>query len=131
MEILRTTIDHTPNGDYTTYVIRDETDLEEGDQVRVGFTKGTLKTATFELYAGYTITYERVAEVLQRCTIKAKDTSSRRTKTRINQHGPAFELVKESLSATCFDGREAILVRSTDGWLGWIPKDELESVDVL
>lgn len=70
-------------------------------------------------------------EGLIKCAIKAKDTSSRRTKTRTNQHGPVFELVKENPSAACFDGREAILVRATDGWLGWLPKDELESIDVL
>ena len=126
MEILRTTVDHLPDWvDHTTFSIIPETHLEEGDQVRVGFTKGTLAKATFELHAGYTITYEKMNDVLNACTVKAKDTSSRRTKTRINQHGPVFELIKDSHSVTCFNGRAAILVRSADNWVGWLPKDEI------
>lgn len=36
--------------------------LEDGDQVRVGFTKGTLNKATFETSFGAVITYEKAEE---------------------------------------------------------------------
>ncbi len=47
---------------YNYHDIVDLTDFEEGDSVRIGFTKGTLKKATFEIHSGIIITYEKADE---------------------------------------------------------------------
>lgn len=55
-------IDHHCGVIFNHHDIVDLTDFEEGDSVRIGFTKGTLKKAIFELHSSTTITYEKVDE---------------------------------------------------------------------
>ena len=53
-------------------------------------------------------------------TIKANDNSSRRTRNRISEHGPNFRALK---SGNCQPLGNDLhwLVRSEDGWFGWLP----------
>ena len=57
-------------------------------------------------------------------TLKANDQATRRTRNRIAEHGPDFRAVK---SGNCPDlGSDLhVLVRSQDGWLGWLPWNEV------
>jgi len=48
-----------------------------------------------------------------------------RTKNRIREHGPEFEVVRVSHPA-CLHNRAAAFVRAPDGWVGWLPLDELQ-----
>tara|TARA_R110000822_G_scaffold110654_6_gene240956 strand:- start:6432 stop:6620 length:189 start_codon:yes stop_codon:yes gene_type:complete len=58
--------------------------------------------------------------------IKAKTKSSQRTKNRIKERGPDFDLIKKE-RPICFDGRECFMLKSKS-WQGWIPSDEIEIV---
>ena len=49
--------------------------------------------------------------------------ASRRTINRIIQHGPEFRALKSGNCPVLGDGLHW-LVRSEDGWLGWLPQDE-------
>jgi len=49
--------------------------------------------------------------------------ASRRTINRILQHGPEFRALKSGNCPVLGDGLHW-LVRSEDGWLGWLPKAE-------
>lgn len=60
MKIRRTVIHE--DGVENSTVIYVENHLEPGDQVRVGFEKGTLEKATFELSFGVKIIYEKIDE---------------------------------------------------------------------
>lgn len=53
---------------------------------------------------------------------KNPQTASGRTRNRINEAGPDFELVKESGPHR----PDEMLLRSTKtGWFGWLPKNEV------
>ena len=49
--------------------------------------------------------------------------ASRRTRNRIQEHGPDFRALKSGNCPILGDGLHW-LVRAEDGWLGWLPKDE-------
>tara|TARA_Y100000296_G_scaffold77307_1_gene98814 strand:- start:318 stop:509 length:192 start_codon:yes stop_codon:yes gene_type:complete len=55
--------------------------------------------------------------------VKAKSNASRRTKNRVKEHGPVFELEKVK-----FNTWERLL-RSDDGWFGWLPFNEIETTN--
>jgi len=60
--------------------------------------------------------------------LKANDGATRRTKNRVRQHGPNFEDVSRDLT-----GQPPIactLFRAADGWLGWLPVNELKIVEI-
>ena len=56
-------------------------------------------------------------------TLKSNSNSSRRTRNRIQEHGPRFRALK---SGNCQPLGNDLhwLVRSEDGWLGWLPQRE-------
>lgn len=53
--------------------------------------------------------------------------ASKRTKERIQQHGPEFKILATSSSIQAIQ-KPCVLVCSTkDEWLGWLPADEVEA----
>lgn len=60
--------------------------------------------------------------------IKSTKGSSKRTKERIKQHGPEFDIL-EARCVVCLGGQLGYLLKSpkTD-WIGWIPYNEIELV---
>lgn len=54
--------------------------------------------------------------------LKPSSSATRRTKNRIREHGPVFELHKDGIPG-CFNTK-AILASSGD-WLGWLPLSEI------
>ena len=58
--------------------------------------------------------------------LKANDQASRRTRNRIREHGPSFRAIK---SGNCQDLGDDLhlLVRSENGWLGWLPWNEVNN----
>ena len=60
-------------------------------------------------------------------TLKTNDQSSRRTRNRISEHGPNFRAIKSGTPSEWLDfARLSWLVRSEDGWFGWLPCDEFD-----
>ena len=55
----------------------------------------------------------------QRILISPKAKASQRTKNRIREHGKNGFMVEEAI-----DGARTWLLRASDGWRGWLPKDE-------
>ena len=58
-------------------------------------------------------------------TLTPSRKASSRTKNRIREHGPHFEVVRVD-NAMCLHGRQAAFVEAPDGWRGWLPLDELQ-----
>lgn len=57
--------------------------------------------------------------------IRARQCATKRTRERIQQHGPEFTLQREEFCHIL--GCMAVLVvTKTRGWFGWIPKHEVE-----
>ena len=58
--------------------------------------------------------------------ISPTNKASHRTKNRIREHGPVFTVEVEGGSPDQWldFARLSWLVRSEDGWLGWLPRDE-------
>lgn len=52
--------------------------------------------------------------------------ATRRTITRVKQHGPEFE-IRQNTRYVSINGREVLcyLCDAPDGWLGWLPVDEI------
>jgi len=57
--------------------------------------------------------------------ITARRRASSRTRNRLREHPGAFEL-KETSNPVCLAGRVAHLLEHPDGWIGWLPADELQ-----
>ena len=57
--------------------------------------------------------------------VKAKQNSSQRTKNRIKERGPVFQVGRESKSCPALDGVPAVLLE-TPSWARWIPLEEIE-----
>ena len=57
--------------------------------------------------------------------IKPNQNAKQRTKNRLREHGPQFQVLRE-MNAQCLGGRPAINVTSKDGWIGWLPLEEIE-----
>lgn len=62
--------------------------------------------------------------------VTAKQDAGQRTKNRVREHGPEFELVKGPILVDCLQDI-GLLLRSEDGWAGWLPVNEilLDNVD--
>ena len=60
--------------------------------------------------------------------MKAKATASKRTKDRLKEH-PDLTVEKESDKVQSIPNKTCVFLRSSDGWFGWIPKDELDIQD--
>ncbi len=61
-------------------------------------------------------------------TVTTKDNASRRTRNRIAENGPEFNLGRE-MPVVCFDGAEVksrLLHSVKNNWVGWVPCDEIE-----
>jgi len=58
------------------------------------------------------------------CTVEARQRATQRTRNRIREHGPLFEVVEKGIPA-CMDGLTSLLVRAPDGWVGWLPSIEI------
>ena len=58
-------------------------------------------------------------------TLKTNEQSSRRTRNRVREHGPNFRALK---SGNCPSLGNDLhwLVRSENGWLGWLPQIEFD-----
>ena len=56
-------------------------------------------------------------------TLEANADSSRRTRNRIQEHGPSFRALKSGNCPVLGDGLHW-LVRAENGWLGWLPHNE-------
>ena len=56
-------------------------------------------------------------------TLEANDQSSRRTRNRIQEHGPDFRVVKSGNCSVLGDGLHW-LVRAESGWWVWLPHNE-------
>ena len=65
---------------------------------------------------------------MERVTITPTAEASRRTKNRIREHGPEFEMEARisnsvfGLSGSCRG------FRAGDGWIGWLPENEFDIV---
>jgi hypothetical protein len=60
-------------------------------------------------------------------SITTKPNASRRTKTRVREHGPVF-IHQDGPKPVHFqnDGSLWIRVEAPDGWMGWLPAEEIE-----
>ena len=56
----------------------------------------------------------------QTITIEATKQANQRTRNRIREHGPTFEVVKSPGAAQCFKGMIGVLLDAPDGWRGSI-----------
>ena len=50
--------------------------------------------------------------------------ANKRTKERIAQHGPTFDMVDFD-SPACMFGVPSVFLRSDDGWFGWIEQEHI------
>ena len=50
--------------------------------------------------------------------------ASKRTKDRIKEHGPIFNMEAFD-NPSCMDGVPSVFLRSKDGWFGWLMEDEI------
>ena len=57
-------------------------------------------------------------------TLKFNANSSRRTRNRIREHGPAFRAERSGSGVPGFG--LCWLLHSEDGWFGWLPRDEFD-----
>lgn len=71
----------------------------------------------------------RMASVMQVTRkLTARTWASRRTKNRIKEHGPFFDILREDPNFRFTEGQIAgILVEAhAGGWIGWLPKEQVE-----
>jgi hypothetical protein len=55
-----------------------------------------------------------------------KKHASVRTKNRVKEHGPFFEIKDAASSVIALNDNEGLLVESRkDNWIGWLPADEV------
>ncbi len=60
--------------------------------------------------------------------VTSKDNAGRRTRNRIAENGPEFNLGRE-MPVVCFGGAEVksrLLHSIKNNWVGWVPADEIE-----
>lgn len=58
-------------------------------------------------------------------SVTAKPKASSRTKNRVREHGPVFTQETEPKSVQ-FAGGLWIRFTAPDGWMGWLPVEEIE-----
>ena len=61
-------------------------------------------------------------------TIQPNKCASKRTKERVKEHGPSFELVERRETVQCLGGESGFLIR-TKTWFGWVPEVEVILID--
>jgi hypothetical protein len=57
--------------------------------------------------------------------VKFKQTAGLRTKNRVRDNGPTFEMIKMDL-VDGIDGASVLLRSESTGWFGWLPVMEVE-----
>jgi hypothetical protein len=57
--------------------------------------------------------------------LTASPRASSRTKNRLRERGPEFEIRRVDVPQ-CFAGRRCAFVLAPCGWSGWLPLDELQ-----
>ena len=60
----------------------------------------------------------------QRILISPKAKASQRTKNRIREHGAKGFILERSSGLGMREGEKLWLIRASDGWMGWLPKEE-------
>ena len=60
----------------------------------------------------------------QRILISPNSKASQRTKNRIREHGAKGFVLERSSGLGMREGEKLWLVRASDGWMGWLPKEE-------
>jgi len=59
--------------------------------------------------------------------LSATHNATKRTKERIQEHGPCFEQMDTDNNPPCFPGTPCALMSSSDfGWMGWLPLCEID-----
>ena len=57
--------------------------------------------------------------------IAPNSNACRRTKNRIREHGPEFEVRAMKKSVQALAGNAGVLLDAPDGWFGWLKIDEI------
>lgn len=57
--------------------------------------------------------------------VQAKASASRRTKNKIREHGPDFDVGREMYNVSGLQGR-CVFLKASDGWFGWVVAAEVE-----
>jgi hypothetical protein len=61
--------------------------------------------------------------------VKAKQTARKWTKERLKRHPGLWEVEQEEKFVTCWPGESAIMLKNTtDGWSGWFPVVDIETI---
>lgn len=63
--------------------------------------------------------------------ITATDKASQRVKNRIREHGPVFKVESHHLTERWWLMREVLGEGQTGEWLGWMPMNEFEVLEVV
>ena len=59
-----------------------------------------------------------------RILISPKASTTQRTKNRIREHGAKGFILERSSGLGMREGEKLWLIRASDGWRGWLPKEE-------
>ena len=59
-----------------------------------------------------------------RILISPNSKATTRTKNRIREHGAKGFILERSSGLGMREGEKLWLVRASDGWMGWLPKEE-------
>ena len=59
-----------------------------------------------------------------RVNIVPTSKANKRTKERIAQHGPTFDM-EDFDTPSCMNGVPSVYLRSDDGWFGWIEQEHI------
>ena len=59
-----------------------------------------------------------------RILISPKANATQRTKNRIREHGAKGFILERSSGLGMREGEKLWLIRASDGWRGWLPKEE-------
>lgn len=60
--------------------------------------------------------------------VRSKLKASGRTKTRVKQNGPLFEILDNKVQNPPITDRVLLKSKKT-GWFGWLPKDEIVTTE--
>ena len=66
---------------------------------------------------------------MERVTITPTAKASRRTKNRIREHGPEFEMEARISNSVFGISGSCRGFHAGDGWIGWLPENEFTIVD--
>ena len=58
--------------------------------------------------------------------VTAINKASNRTKNRLREHGPEFEIVEEAQPVRFDNGVRLWVLVKNDSWIGWLPEEEID-----